>query len=257
MKKIILVSLIVLILLFNTIVLIYILPTNTEDKQSQIITDPLLNQNSTSPSPTQEAIDEFSQELFLVTKVIDGDTIEIENSERVRLICIDSLEQGEEGYNESKKYLEDLVLNKKVRLEKDISERDNYQRLVRYVYLEDRTFVNELIAKQGYAKAYWYEPDITLCPIIQKAEDYAKENNLGIWKITEDKNNDEASKEDNAGESETIQQENYNCTSNIYNCGDFLTHEKAQDVFEFCGGVSNDIHRLDSDKDGVACEGLM
>lgn len=256
MKKIILISLIASILLFNTIVLIYILPPNAEDKQSQTITEPLFNQSSTSPSSSQETSDEFSQELFLVTKVIDGDTIEIENGERVRLICIDSLEQGEEGYNESKKYLEDLALNKKVRLEKDISERDNYQRLVRYIYLEDGTFVNELIAKQGYAKSYWYEPDITLCPIIQKAEDYAKENNLGVWKITEDKDENKINQEDIIGESETISQENYNCTSNIYNCGDFLTHEKAQDVFEFCGGVSNDIHRLDSDKDGVACEGL-
>lgn len=46
------------------------------------------------------------------------------------------------------------------------------------------------------------------------------------------------------------------CSSDIYNCGDFKTHAEAQKVFETCGGTGNDIHRLDRDKNGVACESL-
>ncbi len=42
-----------------------------------------------------------------------------------------------------------------------------------------------------------------------------------------------------------------------YNCDDFSTHEEAQEMFELNGGVDSDIYRLDGDKDGVACEGLM
>ncbi len=46
------------------------------------------------------------------------------------------------------------------------------------------------------------------------------------------------------------------CSYNAYNCSDFSTHAEAQRVFEACGGVSSDIHRLDGNKDGVACESL-
>lgn len=46
------------------------------------------------------------------------------------------------------------------------------------------------------------------------------------------------------------------CSYNAYNCSDFTTHAEAQGVFEHCGGINNDIHRLDRDKDGIACESL-
>lgn len=48
----------------------------------------------------------------------------------------------------------------------------------------------------------------------------------------------------------------FNCESNIYNCGDFSTQEEAQTVYEECGGVGNDIHQLDKDGNGLACESL-
>ena len=46
----------------------------------------------------------------------------------------------------------------------------------------------------------------------------------------------------------------YSCHENIYNCSDFLSQREAQDVFNACG--SGDIHNLDGDNDGIACEGL-
>ena len=49
---------------------------------------------------------------------------------------------------------------------------------------------------------------------------------------------------------------NYTCSYNAYNCDDFSTHAEAQRVYEYCGGVSNDVHQLDRDKDGSACETL-
>lgn len=48
----------------------------------------------------------------------------------------------------------------------------------------------------------------------------------------------------------------YTCSYNAYNCSDFATHREAQKVYEACGGVNNDVHRLDRDKDGSACETL-
>ncbi len=45
------------------------------------------------------------------------------------------------------------------------------------------------------------------------------------------------------------------CGSNVYNCGSFDSRVDAQGVFDECGGVGNDVHYLDGDKDGVVCEG--
>ncbi len=46
------------------------------------------------------------------------------------------------------------------------------------------------------------------------------------------------------------------CDKNQYNCSDFEYQEEAQELFEYCGGVDNDVHALDRDKDGTACEAL-
>jgi len=46
----------------------------------------------------------------------------------------------------------------------------------------------------------------------------------------------------------------YDCSDNIYNCGDFTTQAEAQAVFDYCGPA--DIHRLDNDGDGEVCESL-
>jgi len=46
------------------------------------------------------------------------------------------------------------------------------------------------------------------------------------------------------------------CSHDTYNCSDFTTQAEAQGVYNTCGGVSNDIHRLDRDKDGEPCESL-
>ncbi len=235
--------------ILGIIILLIIIFYSGENYQEKSIAEKVVEESEKQEilKKSQEIIKEKDE--FLVTYVVDGDTLEIETGERVRFVCIDTPERGESGYSEAKEYLKGLVLNKEIKLVKDISETGKYGRLVRYVYLTDGTFVNELIVKNGYGKAYWYEPDTTLCPQIQEAEDYAKENELGIWK------------------QEEIQQEveeeiifsdlEYDCSSNIYNCGDFNTYAEAKAVFDFCGGTSNDIHRLDGDDDGEPCESLI
>jgi len=45
------------------------------------------------------------------------------------------------------------------------------------------------------------------------------------------------------------------CSGNIYNCADFSTHDAAQSCYEYCiSQGKGDIHRLDGDSDGQACE---
>ena len=44
------------------------------------------------------------------------------------------------------------------------------------------------------------------------------------------------------------------CLSNLFSCDDFSNQEEAQTIYEFCGGLTHDIHHLDGDGDGIACE---
>ena len=96
-------------------------------------------------------------------RAIDGDTIIVDIAgvkERVRLIGVDTPETkhprkpvqhfGKEAYNFTWRMAE----GKKVRLEFDQNQRDRYKRLLAYVYLEDGTFLNAEIIKQGYGHAY-------------------------------------------------------------------------------------------------------
>lgn len=50
--------------------------------------------------------------------------------------------------------------------------------------------------------------------------------------------------------------DSYICSYNAYNCDDFETHLEAQEIYGLCGGLSNDVHHLDGDSDGSACEVL-
>jgi endonuclease YncB( thermonuclease family) len=187
-----------------------------------------------------------TEEYHEVIRIVDGDTIRIDNGESVRLICIDTPERGEDGYKEASDYLESLILNQQVKLTKDVSDRGKYGRLVRYIYNMKGDFINEIMVRQGYAEAYPYNPDTKLCPQIIEAEKKAREERLGIWAEDEEDEEDE----------EKLDDSEYDCSGNVYNCGDFKTHNAAQLVFDYCGGVSNDVHRLDQDNDGEACETL-
>lgn len=116
----------------------------------------------------------------LVKEVIDGDTIILLNGSRVRLIGINTPEHGMYFFEEAREVLGTIVLGKEIVLEKDISDKDKYGRLLRYVYAEN-LFVNLEMVKRGFANAYTYPPDVKYNEEFLEAERYARENNLGLW----------------------------------------------------------------------------
>lgn len=127
----------------------------------------------------------FAQEkTFNVTKVFDGDTIEIETGERVRLLGINAPERNELRYQESKDRLKELVEGKLVKLKAGAEDKDRYGRLLRYVFIGD-TFVNLQLVKEGYAIVYIVNPDEKYYLELKKAEKQAKENKLGLWSTGE------------------------------------------------------------------------
>ena len=116
-----------------------------------------------------------------VIQVIDGDTVIIENGYHVRYIGIDAPEKGEAYYLESTLLNKKLVEGKSIRLEKDISEKDKYGRILGYVYV-DNVFVNAEIVRFGYAHAKAYPPDIKHQWYLETIEAEAKKTKRGIWK---------------------------------------------------------------------------
>lgn len=131
---------------------------------------------------------------FLVTKVVDGDTFEIEaGSERfkVRMIGVDTPETvdprrpvgcfGKSASEETKR----LIEGKQVILTKDISETDKYDRLLRYVFLPlsdgQNLFINDYLVRQGFANASSYPPDVKYDARLSQAETEARENLRGLW----------------------------------------------------------------------------
>ena len=138
-----------------------------------------------TPVQTAEAVN-ATGEFAIVKQVIDGDTVELENGERVRYIGIDTPETMDPrkpvqcfGKNATAANKE-LVEGKRVRLEKDVTDRDKYNRLLRYVYINE-TFVNLELVKQGFAHSSTYPPDVKYQDLFLVAQTEARENQRGLW----------------------------------------------------------------------------
>ena len=101
-----------------------------------------------------------SLDLHTVIKVYDGDTIQIEDGTRVRLIGIDAPEVNSPyGHAEpygyaSKRYLVRLLHGEKVRIKVGPEPFDKYGRTLAYIYLTDGTLVNARIVRDGWARVY-------------------------------------------------------------------------------------------------------
>ena len=129
-----------------------------------------------------------------VKEVLDGDTILIEGEtgdEQVRYIGIDAPENTLENTsvcysNESKEANKKLVEGKTVRLIRDANDRDQLNRLLRYVYVETAdggVMVNEKLVQDGGAEATPYPPDTKFEERFKKAETGAKTAKRGLWNV--------------------------------------------------------------------------
>jgi len=116
--------------------------------------------------------------LKLVTKIIDGDTFLIEGGYSVRILGIDADERDHPCYDAAKNRLEELILNKEVKLEKGSEDKDQWCRYLRYVILDDKNIGLELV-KEGLAVARFSPEDVKYRQEILQAEKYAKENKIG------------------------------------------------------------------------------
>jgi endonuclease YncB( thermonuclease family) len=121
-------------------------------------------------------------EVGFVERVLDGDTLELNTSEKVRLIGINAPEKGEPFYKEARGRMEQLVLEKKVYMEKDEEDRDRYGRLLRYVYIGDE-MVNLMMVEEGMATVYILDPNDAYEKLFMDVEENAMDSRIGMWSL--------------------------------------------------------------------------
>jgi micrococcal nuclease len=124
-----------------------------------------------------------------VTRVVDGDTIEVEiggEADDVRLIGVDTPETVKPGEPvqcfgpEASEFTKDLLEDESVRLVLDRERRDVYDRLLAYVYLRD-LFVNAELVGEGYARTLEIEPNTAHAEQLARLERAAGAAGLGLW----------------------------------------------------------------------------
>lgn len=119
---------------------------------------------------------------LMVSSVLDGDTIKLSNGETVRLIGLNAPEWGQECSPEATAKLNDFVLGKEVILEQDVDDKDQYGRLLRYIYVNG-TFINLEIVRLSLAHKYEYGSNTKYSSQFEQAENEAKENKGCLWKL--------------------------------------------------------------------------
>ena len=112
-------------------------------------------------------------------EIIDGDTFRLTNGDTVRLIGIDAPELSQPGGVLSREYLAHLILGKPITLERGSEDRDNYNRLLRFVYIGNLC-INEEMIRQGYAEAR-YLPENPIHDYYLQLEIQAEAARAGLW----------------------------------------------------------------------------
>lgn len=183
------ISLFVLLILFSTYVFrmaTYSSPLQTKDVQvATVVAAPQIPEKVVAKVKT-------SSTVFSVVRVIDGDTIVVEvgdTEEKVRLIGVDTPETVDPRKKvqcfgkEASSKMKEILTGQNVELISDQTQddRDKYGRLLRYVYLEDGTFVNKLLIQEGFAHEYTYRLPYKFQKEFKEAEVFARTNSLGLW----------------------------------------------------------------------------
>ena len=174
----------------------------------------------------------------IVTKVIDGDTLDVMTAERdtitVRLALIDAPETNEPGFDEARNFMTEQCLDKNAEVDPDNNQGLTYGRTVAVVYCEGVN-VNKAILENGFADVYQ-----DFCDVSEFADsNWAQEHGCLS-------NNSSKDKGDNIN-SGSINNNQLDNDGKDLDCKDF--DEKNIPVGD------NDPNNLDADGDGIGCEG--
>lgn len=124
-----------------------------------------------------------SMDSYEVSQIIDGDTIRLSTGEKVRLIGINAPERDQPYYDAATQKLIELIGDNRITLKKDVTDKDQYGRLLRYVYANEK-FVNLEMVKQGYAISYPFPPNTKYLDKFEVAQEEARNSQIGIWALS-------------------------------------------------------------------------
>lgn len=141
------------------------------------------------------SITAFAKEPVFVSRVVDGDTIEVINNDakyKVRLIGVDTPEtkhpkKGVEYYGkEASEFTKNALEGKIVYLEFDVGKQDRYKRLLAYVWLDEdetdiRKMFNSILLLEGYAQIMTVPPNVKYVEYFKEYQKEARELNKGLW----------------------------------------------------------------------------
>jgi len=236
---------------FLVLVLVFGFGLFTSCKAEEIIEEPVVEEIVESEEeiieePIEEIIDltqNFDGVEIKCTRVIDGDTIEIEDETgkkyRVRYIGIDTPETSEDYGNIATEKNKELVEGKVIKLEKDISNTDKYGRILAYVYVGD-IFINAYLVQEGYAQIFTYPPDVKHADYFLELQQEAKENNKGLWGIEiieEEKEQEQIQEQPQEPEEEVIIEEPAKEEQPI---------KEEPKQAQYCGSINSDVYHYPS-----------
>lgn len=118
-----------------------------------------------------------------VKKVIDGDSLQLSDGQKVRLIGVNTPEirTAEPLAREAKKYLGTLVVSQKLYLRKGEQQQDRYGRTLGHMYLADGRNIESEILRQGYGFLVAMPPNVALVACQKMARDQARNKKAGVW----------------------------------------------------------------------------
>ena len=126
-------------------------------------------------------------EKAVVARVLDGDTVELEDGKKIRYLHVDtpelahnSVEQDQCFAREARQLNEDLVQGKTVQLEYDLNCADRFGRTLAFVTVEGR-MVNKILIERGYAELLIVEPNTAREDEFKALEEEARETLAGLW----------------------------------------------------------------------------
>ena len=123
----------------------------------------------------------------LVAEVRDGDTLFLDNDQKVRLLGIDAPELEHEGQpadflaHKGKRVLTDLAQGRRVRLEYDKLRYDRYGRTLAFLFLPDGTNLSRELVRQGMAHVYTVPPNMLFREELLASQREAIQARRGIW----------------------------------------------------------------------------
>lgn len=155
----------------------------TDDSGRQIFSD-----QPTDPAAEVLALTPSSNRyLFNVKRVHDGDTLVLENNERVRLLSVNTPElssrhrEAESGDIEARDWLKDQLKQNQVYLQYNVEKRDRYERILAYAWTPSGMFLNEQLLEQGLATLTLQPPNLQHADSLIEAQQQAIHQNKGIW----------------------------------------------------------------------------